>query len=347
MKILHSADWHLDSPISGKTPAQTELLKSALMSVPQKVAQLASGCDAVLLSGDLFDGAYTQQSLRALQNAVEEMAVPVFLAAGNHDHLGSASPWQTAQFPGNLHIFAAGQMQSVSVPELSLRVYGASFSSQNAGAMLAGFHADCEEKYAVAVLHGDPVNALSPYCPISRMQVQSSGLDYLALGHIHAADQFWAGKTLCAWPGCPMGRGYDETGEKGVLIVTLDGSVQTEFIPIDTGIRFFDFSCAPDALDSLLPAVGNDNFYRVTLTGECDGFDAGDKYARFPNLTLRDHTVPPLDLWANAGQDTPEGVYFRMLREAMDGQDAKTQERIRLAAKLSKQLLLGQEVSLP
>ena len=36
MKLLHSADWHLDSPIQGRTEAQTRQLKDALFSVPQQ-----------------------------------------------------------------------------------------------------------------------------------------------------------------------------------------------------------------------------------------------------------------------------------------------------------------------
>ena len=38
IKFLHSADWHLDSPIQGRTEAQTALLKQALLRIPQQVA---------------------------------------------------------------------------------------------------------------------------------------------------------------------------------------------------------------------------------------------------------------------------------------------------------------------
>ena len=44
IKILHSADWHLDAPLLGK-----EELKKALASVPVKLANLCKeeNCDLV------------------------------------------------------------------------------------------------------------------------------------------------------------------------------------------------------------------------------------------------------------------------------------------------------------
>ena len=42
-----------------------------------------------------------------------------------------------------------------------------------------------------------------------------------------------AGETWWAYPGCPEGRGFDETGEKGALLVTLDSSgAEAEFVPL-------------------------------------------------------------------------------------------------------------------
>ena len=40
IKILHSADWHLDSPLSGHTPQQAQLLKRELKKIPEKIVKL-------------------------------------------------------------------------------------------------------------------------------------------------------------------------------------------------------------------------------------------------------------------------------------------------------------------
>lgn len=356
IKLLHSADWHLDSPIQGRTEEQTSLLKQALRQLPHQVVRtaIAEGCDLMLLSGDLFDGPCSPESLRALADALEEADMPVFIAPGNHDYYGPDSPWKRISWPENVHIFAADAIQSVTLPRLDCRVYGAAFVGPEADGILSGFRAEGTETVKLGVFHADPTQVSSPYCPVTAGQIAQSGLDYLALGHIHQGGSLRYGTTLCAWPGSPMGRGFDEVGERGVLIVTVDESCQARFVPLDTP-RFYDWECEAGedpsaALQALLPAVGNQDFYRVTLTGECGGADLEAltrEFARFPNLQLRDKTVPPIEVWAAAGEDTQEGVYFRLLREAMEGQDEETCRRIQLAAKLSRQLLDGQEVKLP
>lgn len=42
---------------------------------------------------------------------------------------------------------------------------------------------------------------------MTRAQVAASGLQYLALGHIHTRGQLEAGGALCAWPWLPHGPG--------------------------------------------------------------------------------------------------------------------------------------------
>ena len=115
IKILHTADWHLDSPLQGKSPEQTQLLRRELLALPGKISALCKqeGCQLVLISGDIFDGAYTADSLTAVKNALEEMAVPVFIAPGNHDFVGLSSPWLTEKFPANAHIFTKQALEEV------------------------------------------------------------------------------------------------------------------------------------------------------------------------------------------------------------------------------------------
>lgn len=349
MKILCSADWHLDAPMA----AGDDSLRQALLTVPGKIAELCrqENCDLVLLSGDLFDGAYTQESVSALRSALAEMAVPVFIAPGNHDHMG-IGPWKTEVFPDNVFVFTQPHMMTVALPELNAWVCGAGYTSMDCPALLEGFSASDPNATTIGILHGDPTVATSPNCPVTRQQVEKSGLDFLALGHIHKGGAFTAGKTLCAWPGCPMGHGYDEQGEKGVLIVTIDDAAEARFVPLDTP-RFYDLTAdagddAAAAIDKLLPAVGDGNYYRITLTGPSQPLDLPalqNKFSRFPHLTLRDRTTPPLDIWGDAGSDSFEGTYFGLLKQALE--DTEDKDTVLLAAKISRQLLEGQEVSLP
>ncbi len=357
MKILHSADWHLDSPIIGRTEAQTNLLKSALLEIPHKVAAaaVAENCDLLLLAGDLFDGPASPESIKSVKDALSEVGIPVFIVPGNHDYLSPSGPWTTEVWPENVHIFTSSQWESAALPALDCRVYGAAFAASEAPALLEGFHAEQPETYAIGILHGDPTIASSPYCPITSRQIEHSGLHYLALGHIHKGGKLLAGGTLCAWPGCPMGRGFDELDAKGVLLVTLDDrGCDTRFLPLNTP-RFFDFVCeagsnAAVSLARLLPAAGSDDFYRITLTGESEPLDTTlleQEFSCFPNLTIRDRTEPPMDIWGNVGEDSLEGVYFGLLRHQLETADEDTREKILLAAKLSRRILENREVKLP
>ena len=352
LKILHSADWHLDSPFQGFTEPQRRFLKEAQLQIPGKIADLCrrEDCDLVLLAGDLFDGEARKETVELLKRELENCGVPVLIAPGNHDFYRDGSPWKEETWPENVFIFT-GPLESVTIHGLNCRVYGAAFESMDCPSLLEDFQAQGEEKYCLAVLHGDPLQRNSPYNPITNAQVRNSALDYLALGHVHKAGTFRSGQTLCAWPGCPMGRGWDETGEKGVCIVTIDENVKLQAKGLQLP-RFFDLEAevtadAAEAVEALLPAVPGRDFYRITLTGtgSVDLEQLQRVFAAYPNLELRDRTEPPVEVWADAENDSLEGIYFGMLRKAMEESPGDAR-RIQLAAEISRKLLSGREVKL-
>lgn len=347
LKILHSADWHLDSPFTGFSGEQRQFLKEELKKIPGKVADICrrEGCDLMLLAGDLFDGPYTKESAQILRSALADCGVPVFISPGNHDFCGPGSPWLEENWPENVRVFTGG-IESAAVPELNCRVYGGGYRSMDCPGLLDGFWAEGEEDYLLGVFHGDAVQANSPYCPITAHQVRDSGLDYLALGHIHRAGSFRSGETLCGWPGSPMGRGYDETGEKSLYILELGEKRELKRIPLDSPCFWeLTVNCEEDRLEDLLPAVGSRDFYRVTLTGQGEG-PLPDLRGTFPNLEIRDRREAALDIWAGAEGDTLEGTYFRMLKEALEDADEEAARHIQLAAELSRKILEGREVAL-
>ena len=352
MKILHSADWHLDSPFASFSGERREFLMESQRTLPERFQMLcaAENCDLVLLAGDVFDGAYHRETAARLADALEDCGVPVFISPGNHDFYGQESPWVRENWPANVHIFS-GRMSYVDLPELDCRVYGAGYSAMDCPSLLEGFRAEREFRHTVAVIHGDPTGGRSPYCPVTASQVGDSRLDYLALGHIHQGGSFRVGNTLCGWPGCPMGRGWDETGQKSALLVTLGQQPEIRPVSLNMPLFFDEEVCIEDGsgLESLLPAVENTDFYRVTLTGtgEVDIPQLLQRYVHLPHLELRDRTEAPLELWAEAGEDSLRGIYFEMLRSALERAEPEEAERIRLAAEISRKLLEGREVRLP
>ena len=356
IKLLHSADWHLDAPMTGFSQEQAEILRRQLRQIPERIARLcvAGCCDMMLLSGDLFDGTPTKQSVEAVMTALESVKIPVIITPGNHDFCSSESPYITENWPSNVHIFKQPEMTALHIPELNCTVYGAGYSAMDCPGLLKGFHAADDAKWRIGVLHGEANSATSNYCPITRHQLQESGLDYLALGHVHKAGSMRAGNTLCAWPGCPMGKGFDELGSKGVLLVTLDENVTPAFMPLDTP-RFYDEEVeaggdAFAAVESLLPATESQDHYRITLTGYSAPVDleaVKEKFPHVPNLTLRDETVPETDIWQNTDTDSLEGLLFGHLKKAAESDSEVLSRRAVLAARLCRRILDGQEVKLP
>ena len=349
MKILHSADLHLDTPFTGRSREQAQFLKEQLLNVPEKLAKLCrqEQCDLFLLAGDLFDGPWSKKSFLALRNALEDCGVPVFISPGNHDYVNLQSPYTTELWPSNVHIFSQRKIQSVLLEDLDCRIYGAGYRTMDCDSLLEGFTAGNDARYHIGILHGDPTQTDSPCCPVTASQIAKSGLDYLALGHIHKSGQLRQGKTLCAWPGCPMGRGFDETGVKGVFLVELGQKSQAHFRSLDTP-RFFEEKTNDPA--QLLPAKGTRDFYRVTLVGHDHSpslEEFQERYRHFPHLELRDHRSAPAELWSTADTDSLEGAYFRILKEALENADSETAQIIELAAALSRHILDGQEVDLP
>ncbi len=352
IKILHSADWHLDAPMSSHSPEAAGFLRRELKKIPEKICRLckAEGCDLMLLSGDLFDGAYTPDTLKSVQQALADVEIPVFIAPGNHDYVGPNSPYLASGWSSNVTIFQTPKIQDVALEALDCRIYGAGYTAMDCPALLQDFALTGTETYQIALLHGEVEASGSPYNPISRTQLEGSGLSYVALGHIHKGGSLRAGETLCAWPGCPMGHGYDELGAKGVIFVTLDEGISAAFHPLDTP-RFYDEEVeagenAQETVAALLPALPTDDFYRITLTGYSSGVDSLS-FPHVPHLTVRNETRPEQDLWSAVGDDTLEGVFFGLLKQAWDSDNPPLQAKARLAARISRQILDGQEVKLP
>jgi len=151
-----------------------------------------------------------------------------------------------------------------------------------------------------------------------------------------------------------MGHGYDESGIKGVILLTLDEQIDAQFQPLDTP-RFFDETVdvgqdAAATLENFLPAAQTEDFYRITLTGYADAIDTEALTKAFPHIShliLRDKTIPEAELWSAVGEDNLEGMYFTLLQNGLDTDSEKMQRCLKLAARISRQILDGQEVTLP
>ena len=361
VKIVHAADFHLDSAFGALTLEQAKLRRREGRELLERLSNYVNqnNVDIVLLAGDLFDGEITyRETVEVLRDALASMSARVFIAPGNHDYYSAKSLYATLPWPENVHVFKTREIERVELPELRCAVYGAAFTdAAQETSLLDGFTAPDDGLTHLMVLHGDLNAAETRYCPLTKEQIAASKLDYLALGHTHLHDGFHRfGSTVCAYAGCVEGRGFDELGEKGFLSGKVEGSeVDIKFVPFAKR-RYEILSVdvtdkAPsDALTAALPESTARDLYRVIFTGETDerGVDLKKIEERFAadffHLELRDKTHIRQNIWARSEEDSLRGLFLRDLRQKYDAADADEREKIERAVRFGLAALDGRDL---
>ncbi len=346
VKIIHSADFHLDSPFDALPEKKALERRREQRALLGSIAELAESesADILLLSGDLFDSSVCYyETCESLLLALSSIKARVFIAPGNHDFYCDRSPYAVMEFPENVHVFTSPVIKAVELPELGCRVFGAAFTSPQSRPLLRGFSAPDDGMINIMALHGDLTG--DRYNFISERDVEYSGLDYLALGHIHSFSGICsAGKTFYAYPGCPEGRGFDETGEKGVIAGTVGkGAAELRFVPLpgrqyriaEADVTGSDPLAAASAV--LTEAMKND-IVRVVLRGACDGRADCAALAealsdRAYHVTVRDETHETRDIWDGVSEDTLRGGFLRILKDRYDSAEESEKPGILLAVR--------------
>lgn len=364
--ILHSGDFHLGSPMGALSGEQASLRRREQMASVERMLKKAreAGARIGLLAGDLLDaqsaGAATVRALYELLAAVPE--IRFFIAPGNHDDAGPGSLWRLIAPPGNVTVFLSRQVEGIHLPELNTWVYGAAFESQTeCRSLLRGFSVQDAAAVNLMVLHAD-LAPESDYNPISQQDIAQSGLAYLALGHVHQhGGVFQAGGTTYAYCGIPEPTGFDESGPKGYLMGEVEpGRCDLRFFP--GSLREYrrlevDISaCATDdgvlvMLRNLLEREGAQHLYRLALKGERaetlalhEGFLLEQlKEAAF-FVKIVNETRSKLDFVQLAAQQTPSGIFTKLMLQKLAAAPQDKQEQLQLALELGLRALCGQEV---
>ncbi len=362
MRIIHAADFHLDSPFDALTPEQAVERRAEQRQILDRLVELtrSTGAEVVLLAGDLLDGDRVyQETVEALSRTLGQLQVPVFISPGNHDYYTHRSPYAVNIWPDNVHIFRSGQIESIELPELNAVVHGAAFTSDGRGdSLLQDFSVPDDGKLHLMVLHADVDSQQgSRYCPVSTSDISASNLDYLALGHIHMGSGVqYAGKVPWAYPGCPEGRGFDELGPKGVLCGEIDrGRADLAFVPLcQRQYHIHELTLtAEDTVDTVAAQVlthaAPKDLVRFVLKGESgpDGVDTTALQERcagfFYSLTFRDKTRVSRDLWSRAGEENLTGLFLRGMQERISGADEETAALLQKATRFGLAALENRE----
>ena len=351
VRILHAADFHLDSAFTGLDERHARERRQESRDLARRMVEYANdhGVQLLLLSGDLFDSdSVYGQTAQELAVALGEFRGQTVIAPGNHDCYTAASPYARTLWPENVHIFTTPQVSRFTFPQYGCTVYGAAFTAPEVSESAALEHiAAGDDGVAIGLLHGEAGAKDSHYRPIPLQQIAKSGLDYLALGHIHAySGVLTAENTAYAYPGCPEGRGFDELGDKGFLTGEVDkGSVKLRFVPFAQ--RRYEIVTVDvtdreplAAVQSALPPATERDIYRILLAGETDGsIDTAaltqELAQHFYALEVRDRTTVRRDIWDGCGEDSLRGLFLQKMREKYDAAGEEERQTIQRAVRFT------------
>ncbi len=223
MRIIHTGDIHIGSPLKNLPTEKAQLRKTELLDGFRRLCVYAkdNGVTAVLIAGDLLDetkvtGQVKRQTLVFIADA---SPVLFFCVSGNHDWTG----FDGEALPDNLYLFAqnrgAGSYylgENVTVTGMDTKY----FSTQNFQTL-----AFTPNTFNILLLHGDVyAEGSREYIPLDLLA--NKGVDYLALGHIHIPDvqsKPLDGRGRYRYCGCPEGRGFDEVGGRGFFLLDIAG----------------------------------------------------------------------------------------------------------------------------
>ena len=293
-RFVHTADIHLDSPLKSlamRDKGLAEVVGNATRSTFRRIIDLCveESVQALLIAGDLYDGGQTSmKTARFLAHEIERLdaaGIPVFVIRGNHDAASKitrelALPDNVTVFPGKAEVIETDWNGH------SVAVHGISFRDPHAPeTLLDRFAPPVKGAFNIGMLHTSLGGAQGhdPYAPCALTDLQATGFDYWALGHIHRRT-IHLGTTTVVMPGIPQGRDIGEAGNKSVTLVMVadDGSVaveerhlavaQFERLPVECR-QLTDW---PDLIGALMQALhtarqehtGEYLIVRPVLTGE-------------------------------------------------------------------------------
>lgn len=334
VKIFHIADAHLDAPFSGMSPIEAASSKNALRSAFSKAVLAAKnrGVQLFFIAGDLFDGDFVSPDTEEFlyEKLASYPQCRFFIAPGNHDPYTDGSFYAKKRLPENVHVFK--EKERVEIDELGVDVYGCGFTAgECTESPITGYPELRRDRINILVCHGDAGNESSPYGPISLKELERSGFDYVALGHIHKGSGLMKAGDVCyAYPGCIEGRGFDECGDKGGLFGTVEkGGAELGHFSLSVKryeICKVDISGAESrlqVLDAIRSAIKpySGTRLRVVLTGnpkdafyiDASAFSVGGSDPDY--IEIADKSVPRPDLTAIEAENTLRGAFFRSMTE--------------------------------
>ncbi len=373
MKLIHTADIHLDSKLSRHLDdARAAERKNELLSTFQNIVHYAvsNSVDAILIAGDLFDIRNISATARdaVISVILNNPNITFFYLRGNHDAGAFLDAFKNriqSDLPENLKLFKETwtSYHFTGQDGTEVVITGAEINRDNNTALessLALNQAECN----IVMLHGQETETKgkndAEIIPIR--SYQNRGIDYLALGHIHQPKiaQLDARGTY-SYCGCPEGRGFDEIGPRGFNLLTVkDGTVDVRFVPFAQRIIYdmkVDVSNAltnDDAVGLIRSAFEEGgvlfkDLAKVRLSGET-GIDVHFDIAYIAHvlnenyylIRVKDESRPAVVYDSFIADMSLKGEFVRMVKDAVDREQIDEEDAGKIIA-LGIRLLSGEE----
>lgn len=324
--------------------------------------------DILLIAGDLFDSENVEEAaVQQIKDAFSTIpATDIYIAPGNHDPYTITSPYRQDGWSGNVTIFG-GTPRVIENKEKGYRIWGCGFEScYVTDRLLMGVRLPKDELINIGILHGQLVgkSGKSEYNAITDEDIEKSGIDYLALGHVHKQTRVQRiGDTLYAYSGTIEGQGFDEDGIKGFYTgelskpllgrheliteyvstsrrryyhVNVDVSGATDRAEVVDRICRAALSVTEDDAFTVLLSENRveDNLYKITLIG-----DIGEEAAvsveelsaqlsgKFFYIKMRDNTRLLLDYEELAKENSLKGMYTARMLDGIRAQEQAGNEK--------------------
>ena len=342
VRFLQISDIHLESPCAGlpweKGRRELRRVLSAAIDLAEEIS-----ADLLLLPGDIYEHENETSGTGRLLARELERASPtqVLVTPGNHDFYAAGTLWQRTPWPGNVHIFREDEIGEKDFPDLGVTIYG--FGHNSTGmlpAVLQDWRAPGRGQKSILIFHGSLIGggptSKEVTCPFASGDIEETGVDYAAVGHYHSFAEIRSrdGRLIGAYAGCPAGRGFDEAGEKSVVLgeitdagVTISTRTLARYryerleLPLD-GVT--DERETEVRIREAVRTVSADEVIRLALTGRVPTeFDQrlvsiDDATTGRPHIELEWRVEPEYDVEAIAKKGTSEGAFVRELLERME-----------------------------
>lgn len=211
LRLVHTSDVHLETDTFG-SGSKGEQLRDKVRCAFANVIEVANlrEADLLLIVGDLFDSSrVSEEGLAFTFTTISRARMPVVMIPGNHDAHDERSVYARLApevLPDNLSLILEPEGRTLHFPELAARVWGRAMVEHSPEYRpLGGVPEPDPQLWNVAMAHGyfleDGETERSS--PITAYEIERSGYDYIALGHVHIFNDVSRGSTRALYCGTP------------------------------------------------------------------------------------------------------------------------------------------------